>query len=155
MINNIFNAAHEYMKVKRNVKADNTYYYHTLMLLNDCLSLIDFNKTVYKAYHKHDTILFLLSDNLYIALSFSEIDTSHSLSMTSGACPVYDYIIFINFKNSSESIIYTKKLIDNANVCFIDIVTNIKDKILSIKSFLYNTENQYIKSLKSAFMRTY
>lgn len=139
MINNIFNAASEYMKVKRNVKANNTYYYHTLMLLNDCLSLIDFNKTVYKAYHKHDTILFLLSDNLYIALSFSD----------------NDYIIFINFENSNESIIYTKKLIDNANVCFIDIVTNIKDKILSIKSFLDNTENQYIKSLKSAFMRTY
>lgn len=139
MINNIFNAASEYMKVKRNVNANNTYYYHTLMLLNDCLSLIDFNKTVYKAYHKHDTILFLLSDNLYIALSFSD----------------NDYIIFINFENSNESIIYTKKLIDNANVCFIDIVTNIKDKILSIKSFLDNTENQYIKSLKSAFMRTY
>lgn len=139
MINNIFNTASDYMKVEKNVKADNTYYYHTLMLLNDCLSLIDFNKTVYKAYHKHDTILFLLSDNLYIALSFSD----------------NDYIIFINFKNSNESIIYTKKLIDNANVCFIDIVTNIKDKILSIKSFLDNTENQYIKSLKSAFMRTY
>lgn len=139
MINNIFNSASEYMKVKRNVKANNTYYYHTLMLLNDCLSLIDFNKTVYKAYHKHDTILFLLSDNLYIALSFSD----------------NDYIIFINFENSNESIIYTKKLIDNANVCFIDIVTNIKDKILSIKSFLDNTENQYIKFLKSAFMRTY
>lgn len=139
MINNIFNAAHEYMKVKRNVNADNTYYYHTLMLLNDCLSLIDFNKTVYKAYHKHDTILFLLSDNLYIALSFSD----------------YDYIIFINFKNSSESVLYTKELIDNSPEHFIDIVTNINDNILKIKSFLYNTENQYIKSLKSAFMRTY
>lgn len=139
MINNIFNAAHEYMKVKRNVKADNTYYYHTLMLLNDCLSLIDFNKTVYKAYHKHDTILFLLSDNLYIALSFSDDD----------------YIVFVNFNDSSESIIYTKKLIDNVPVHFIDMTTNIKNKILEIKSFLYNTENQYIKSLKAAFMQTY
>ncbi len=131
------------MKVKRNVKANNTYYYHTLMLLSDCLSLIDFNKTVYKIYHKHDTILFLLSDNLYIALSFSD----------------NDYIIFINFENSNESIIYTNKLIDNANVCFIDIVTNIKDKICHVRDF-YNKKskddyNIYLKSLKSAFMRTY
>lgn len=32
MINNIFNAVHEYMKVKRNVKANNTYYYHTFAM---------------------------------------------------------------------------------------------------------------------------
>ena len=141
MINNIFKDIH-YMKLTdtlNSIKSNNIYYNYTLRLLIDLFAIIDFDKTAYKAYIKDDTIVFMLSDNLYIALSFSDDD----------------YIVFVNFNDSSESIIYTKKLIDNVPVHFIDMTTNIKNKILEIKSFLYNTENQYIKSLKAAFMQTY